>query len=373
LAAQEPQIEGGFIMSPTDPNRYRSHLPAPATPRLPDGKVNFGRTEPGRGNWLPRQIFSYERVLSKGQDTIPYQPWAKAMRDYREFVSLQADDPEGFCLPPGGPRLMTTFFSMEIIQLPDRIIEIFEGGSHVWRIIYMDGRPHPSADELKQFPTWLGHSIGRWEGDTLLIDTVGYNEGTWVDSLGTPHTSQMHLIERLSRPNLMTLHYEATIDDPGAYTKPWTIDWDIPWVPDKEIKEYICQENNRWQENWIIANKMGGGTGNVGADSGQGHPATGTWMGDWGTNMQRRNDVLMLLNWDGKTISGTLNPGGEEVALTGSLDHTRWTMRLEGKSPAGIPVVIDGKIENLGWANRGFVGTWTQGNTKGDFRIKRQR
>ncbi len=370
LFAQEEQIEGGFIFSRTDRNRYRSNLPSPPTPRTVDGYPNFGRTESGRGNWVPRQIPSYERVLSDGQDGIPYQPWARALRNYREHVTLQADDPEGFCLPPGGPRLMTTFFSMEMIQLPDRFIFIFEGGSHVWRIIYMDGRPHPPAEELAQFPTWLGHSIGRWEGDTLVVDTVGFNEGTWVDSLGDPHTSKMHLIEKFTRPSLLTLHYEATIDDPGAYTKPWTIDWDIPWVPDKQIKEYICQENNRWQENWMIANKMGGGTGNVGADMGQGHPAKGTWMGTWGRN----NEVLMMLDWDGNMISGTINPGADEVVLrNGSLDPDKWTVHLEGTSSRGVPVVIDGKFENLGWGNRSLVGTWTQGTTRSNFRITRQR
>jgi hypothetical protein len=81
------------------------------------------------------------------------------MREYREKINLQADAPEGFCLPPGGPQMMTTFFSMEMINLPDRMLFIFEGAAHVWRTVYMDGRPHPPAEELKDFGTWLGHSI----------------------------------------------------------------------------------------------------------------------------------------------------------------------------------------------------------------------
>ena len=85
----------------------------------------------------------------------------------------------------------------------------------------MDGRGHPPEEELELFPTYLGHSIGRWEGDTLVVETIGFNEGTWIDMWGDPHTRQMQVEERFTRTNLMTLHYEATIDDPGAYSRSW--------------------------------------------------------------------------------------------------------------------------------------------------------
>jgi len=136
---------------------------------------------------------------------------------------------------------------MEIIQQPElkRIIMIFEGGTHVWREIYMDGRQHPQSETIKG-ETWLGHSVGRWEGDTLVVDVVGFNEGTWLDYYGHPHTTQMHITEKFTRPNKGTLHYEATIDDPGAYTKPWSVAWDIPWNATAELQEYICQENNNY-------------------------------------------------------------------------------------------------------------------------------
>jgi hypothetical protein len=88
--------------------------------------------------------------------------------------------------------------------------------------------------------------VGHWEGDTLVVDVVGFNEGTWIDGYGDPDTEQLHVVERFSRPNLMTLHYQATIEDPGAYTRPWTIAFDINWVPNGEIMEYICPENNLW-------------------------------------------------------------------------------------------------------------------------------
>ena len=108
----------------------------------------------------------------------------------------------------------------------------------------MDGRPHPEGDALN--PTYLGHSVGRWEGDTLVVDVVGFNENTWIDLFGHPQTDALHVVERFSRPDKATLHYEATIDDPGAYTAPWTVAWDIRWRPDGELMEYICQENNRY-------------------------------------------------------------------------------------------------------------------------------
>src|SRR5262245_4199573 len=121
---------------------------------------------------------------------------------------------------------MTTPYPMEIIQLPQqkRILMIYEGGAHVWRNIYMDDRAHPQGDELPS--TWMGHSVGRWEGDTLVVDVVGFNEGTWLDMSGKPHTDMLHVIERYSRSNLYTLHYEATIDDPGAYTGSWKVGFD---------------------------------------------------------------------------------------------------------------------------------------------------
>src|SRR2546430_1106827 len=90
--------------------------------------------------------------------------------------------------------------------------------------------------------------VGHWENDTLVVDVVGFNEGTWIDMAGDPHTNLFHLAERYTRTDMRTLHYEATIDDAGAYTKPWKIQFDIAWDPNGEIQEYVCQENNRWQE-----------------------------------------------------------------------------------------------------------------------------
>jgi hypothetical protein len=218
--------------------------PHPPTPRLADGTPNLGPVEPNKGFWSLQQHRDYAEVLVEPEE-IPYQPWARSVAEIRR-AELSKYDPQGYCFPPSGPRLMTTPFPMEIIQLPEqgRILMIYEGGTHIWRVIYMDGRPHPEGDALN--PTWLGHSVGRWEDDTLVVDSVGYNEKNWIDMVGDPHTDMLHVIERFTRTDLYTLRYEATIEDPGAYTRPWTIAFDIMWDPEGEIQEYICQENNLW-------------------------------------------------------------------------------------------------------------------------------
>ena len=246
--------------------------PSGLTPRFADGTPNLGRVPGEKGIWnvpwirnmglridkteggsdLPSVGGSVglvghdpKRDGSRLEPLVPFMPWSAAVYDYH-VANESKYDPEGYCLPPGGPRMMATPYPMEIIQLPDqkRVVMTFEGATHIWREIYMDGRPHPSGDDLN--PTYLGHSVGRWEGDILVIDVVGFNEGTWVDYSGHPHTDLLHVVEKLTRRNKSTLHYEVAIDDPGAYTKPWTAAWNITWRANAELAEYVCQENNQY-------------------------------------------------------------------------------------------------------------------------------
>jgi len=251
---------------------------AAPTPRLADGTPNLGRVPGEKGVWnVPYIQNMADRVVggegraagpagsggaggsggrggSRSEPHIPFMPWAAAVYDYNS-ANVSKYDPEGYCLPPGGPRMMATPYPMEIVQLPEqrRIFMVFEGATHIWREIYMDGRPHPQGDALN--PTYLGHSVGRWEGDTLVVDVVGFNEGTWIDYYGHPHTDRLHVVERISRPDKSTLRYEATIDDPGAYTRPWTVSWTVTWNPTGELTEYICQENNRYL--WNLTDDFG--------------------------------------------------------------------------------------------------------------------
>jgi hypothetical protein len=217
--------------------------PPEPTPRLPDGKVDLG----GDGIWeLPWVTNLSKRVIdaktkAPTPDAIPYLPWARAMNAY-STKTKSAYDPQGFCLPPGIPRAFGTPYPAQFIQQPHRIVVIFEGGAHIWREIFMDGRPHPK--DLN--PTYMGHATGKWEGDTLVVDTVGFNERTYLMFDGYFHTDQLHTIERITRPNKATLHYEVTIDDPGAYERPWVAAWDIKWGAGANLEEYICQDDNQY-------------------------------------------------------------------------------------------------------------------------------
>jgi len=222
----------------TETNEYvfKDDGPKTATPRLATGEPDLG----GAGVWNIPWVANFSNAQTK-PGPAPAKPWVIAMWNYHHENSSKYD-PEGFCLPPGGPRAMATPYPVEIIQNQDRIVVIFEGGGHVWREIHMDGREHPG--QLN--PTYFGHSVGHWEGDTLVVDTIGYNEKTWLDYSGYMHTEQLHTIERISRPFKEKLNYQVTIDDPGAYDKPWTAEWDIAWEEGRELQDYVCQENNKF-------------------------------------------------------------------------------------------------------------------------------
>ena len=225
--------------------------PPAAAPRLPDNKaaygVNAGKPDFGglaKGMWRVPYIVNMSNQGTNPDGTapvdVPCNAEGQKIYKYRQDTQSK-DDPEGFCLPPGVPRMMYTPYPTEIFQLPDRILFIYEGGAHVWRIIWMDGRKHPADPN----PTFLGDSIGHWEGDTLVVDVVGFNTETWLDAAGHPHGEKMHVTEKYTRPNMNTLRLEATVEDPEFYTKPWTVVTTATWEPGQELLEYICQENNR--------------------------------------------------------------------------------------------------------------------------------
>ncbi len=214
----------------------------PATPRGPDGRVSLGSTPEAKGYWEIRPgLGGFPRAAD-----VPFQPWARALYEYRTSRS-DLHPPLVRCKPAGGP----SFFNapgFEIVDVPDldAIFILNIAGPHTWRVIHMDGRAHPEG--LR--PTYLGHSVGRWDGDTLVVDSRGFNEKQWLAG-AYPTTRQLHLTERISRPGPRTLVYDATIDDPGAYTAPWSVTWTISdttkssWIPDGEIFEFICQDDGR--------------------------------------------------------------------------------------------------------------------------------
>ncbi len=148
-------------------------------------------------------------------------------------------DPEANCLPTGVPRMNP--YPWSIIQTPTHVYFLFAGNIHSFRQIFMDGRAHTKDPN----PTWFGKSIGSWDGDTLVIDTTGFNDKFWFDFAGHPHTEQFHTVERYRRPDLAHLEWDTVVTDPGAYTRPFTVYGHVKVLPKEELMEYICQENNR--------------------------------------------------------------------------------------------------------------------------------
>ena len=151
-------------------------------------------------------------------------------------------EPHARCKPSGSVRQMQTPYGVEILERPDlRRLYIFDiGGPHSYREVFMDGRTHPPS----LLPSAYGHSIGWWDGDTLVVDTVGYNEGFWIDRRGLPATQRLHTLERFTRRLHDTMSYEITIDDPGAYTAPFAGRFDLRLDAANGLFEYMCQESN---------------------------------------------------------------------------------------------------------------------------------
>jgi hypothetical protein len=217
------------------PEGAEAPLPAAAgspsdTPRTADGKVDFS------GIWNPDRKFIYDiNDALKPGETLPIQPWALKVTIER----LSKDDPEALCLPTGVPRQAP--YPWRILQTPTHMYFLFEGNIHSYRQIFLDGRSHPEDPD----PTWYGHSIGKWDGDTLVVETIGFNDRFWFDFAGHPHTERLRTTERFRRPRFDTIDYEVTIDDPGAYTKPFTLYGSHSYARDTELMEYICNENNQ--------------------------------------------------------------------------------------------------------------------------------
>jgi hypothetical protein len=227
-------------------------------PRWPDGRINLGAPKGETGVWERRNEHlvvnpkSYQANATQSArihiDQVPLQPWARDLTNYRHSLAL-ASEPYTRCKPSGGPRQFMSPYGLEILDVPElqRIYIFNVANAQSYRTIYMDRRDHP-ADLT---PSYMGHSIGRWEGDALVIDSVGFSENFWMNRDGLPHTTQLHLLERLARVDFETLHYEVTIDDPGAYTAPWTSGYTLGWSKGAELFEYVCQENNLSPESMV--------------------------------------------------------------------------------------------------------------------------
>jgi hypothetical protein len=154
-----------------------------------------------------------------------------------------AKDPTGICLPPGPSRAFTSPFPFLLVQQKDAIGLLFEYQT-IWRMIYMDGRPHP--DDIADYPQFMGHSIGRWDGDTLVVDTVGIDERSWLDTAGHEHSDKLRLTERFTKKSADTIEWIVTFDDPVFFTKPWSLTRTFTRGKTSDrVMPYTCTENNK--------------------------------------------------------------------------------------------------------------------------------
>jgi hypothetical protein len=234
--------------------------PTADVPRTPDGKANLGapppRTAHGTpdlsGVWenegyvtgaegtgpMPRTVF-FDLGFGLNGARPPYQPWAAELAARRKDENAK-DNPDARCLPIGPLQMLAHPLPKKILQHPGLLVILHERNME-FRQIFTDGRRFP-ADPV---PAWYGYSIGKWEGDTLVVETIGLRDGLWADFFGSPLTDHARMTERFRRPSYGTLEVQVTIDDPKAYTKPWTVTLNQRLALDTELIEYACLENEK--------------------------------------------------------------------------------------------------------------------------------
>jgi len=227
------------------------NYPTPGVPRLPDGKPNLSAPAPhtadGKpdlsGIWRAGRTgeYGYDFNVAASLKPEDIQPWAEALRQQR-VQDFRKDSPLARCLPVSVPFLNFRGLS-QIVQTPGLIVVLHESPNSPHRTIYTDGRQLPK-DPGDLNPTWLGYSVGRWEGDTLVVDSAGFNDLGWLDVGGHPQTESLRITERLRRRDVGHLEYEMTINDPKAFTRPFTLRADKTLVPDSVLLEDIC-DNER--------------------------------------------------------------------------------------------------------------------------------
>ncbi len=247
---------GAFVHAQTNfPTPVPTNAPTGPAPRLPNGRPDFtgvwqrpyapdmsrnGRGQQGYAEapFTPADTQARRDELRRsGNDSeLPYT--AAGLNDWKTYDPSNGDS-TGSCMPFGMSRSMNSPDPMQIMQSDKHIALLFE--QNTWfHLIYMDGREHPKNLE----PTWFGHSIGKWDGDTLIVDTVGFNGWTRLDTNGHPHSDALHMIQTLRRTDAGHIAYTVTIDDPKAYTKPWKNERTFTLM-NTELIEYSCEENNR--------------------------------------------------------------------------------------------------------------------------------
>jgi hypothetical protein len=255
-----------WIVLTSTPSAQWPNYPTGRLPRAADGKIDPNGPAPRTADGKPdlSGIWNYAGVLGfRGgppppppgtppeatfwnieagiKEGLPLQPWAAELRRTR-MASSSKDNPDAACLPIGYMQSHTHSQPRKMIQSPELLVILYEANGGV-RQIFLDGRPAPPADAE---PWWWGYSRGRWEGDTLVVESTHFKDGGWLDVNGAPLTSAGKIIERFRRPSAGRLEIDVTIDDPKAYTRPWTVRVNQRLLPDTDLIEFVCQENNQF-------------------------------------------------------------------------------------------------------------------------------
>jgi hypothetical protein len=221
--------------------------PTPGVPRLANGRPNLAAPAPkmadGKpdlsGVWQTRGGYTGNLARDLKPGDVSFQPWAEALYKHRQETEGK-DDPQARCVLSGVPREHVVPYPFKILNSSGVIVILYEA-LHSYRQIFMDGRALPKDPN----PTWMGYSAGHWEGDTLVVESKGFEENNWLDNGGHPGTEALHLTERFHRTDFGHIDLQMTIDDPKAYTKPWTVKLQFNATPDTELIEYVCDENEK--------------------------------------------------------------------------------------------------------------------------------
>jgi len=224
--------------------------PTPGIPRTPDGKPNLTAPAPRTADGKPdlsgiwqRVSLKYERNIASDLKPGEIPPWAQDLVRQRA-ENLQKDHMSVQCLP-WGPSYSNSARKAKIVQTPGLMLMLDE--DLTYRQIFTDGR----ALETEPNPSWMGYSVGRWEGDTLVVDSFGYNDRTWLDRDGHPHSEALRITERYRRRDFGHMEIEITLKDPKVYARPWTVALSANLMPDTEMMESVCNESHHSLEHWI--------------------------------------------------------------------------------------------------------------------------
>jgi hypothetical protein len=249
------------VLTVTTASAQWLNYPTPGIPRLPDGKPDLNAPAPKTADGKPdlsglwaapcttTACANADRVffdLAKGQKSeVLMTPWAAGIAKQRASRD-HVDDPFGYCLPPGVPRIYFVIGAFRIVPTPNVTAFLHETAAGLmFRQVFTDGRPLPVVTE----PTWLGYSVGRWEGETFVIQTSGFKDGGWLDTqVGRPHSDALRITERLRRVDFGHIDLSITIDDPKAFVTPWTVGTVLTYQADTEILESFCDNHDKTME-----------------------------------------------------------------------------------------------------------------------------